>query len=469
MPRPVPLARLVEVVVRRVLLSAVLAIASATGLAIPASAQSLIDALSAAYETNPTLHGARSELRAVNESVPQALGGWRPSVAVTGSVGYAYDETLEPPEPRITSHLYPREAEIAVTQPLFDAAVASDVAGAENLVRAQRAALASTEQTILLRAAQAYLDVARDQNVLRLRRETEQALQSEIGAIEQRLSINEATRTDRDQTASRLAGVQADTANTLARLNQSLKTFRLVTGLDAGTLPMPAALGGLPDDLATAIAQARQGNPDVIAAGFRERAAREDVDQALGSLYPTLDLKGSLSQDYDTLSEDSEETTASVGLSVTVPLFQQGVVYSEVRQAKQTASQRRLDTEQARRDAEQAADEAWQDLIAARSSLVAFERQIAVARQAVEGVRREYRLGDKTIDDLLDQFLELKDAQIRQVGAQRDEVLAGFQLLSAVGRLNAAELGLPVEVYDPELDYQRVRSAWFGLDAPGTE
>ncbi len=435
-----------------------------------AAAQSLVDALSAAYETNPSLQGARAELRAVNEGVPQALGGWRPTVEFTGSIGYARDETFEPPEPEaVTSHLYPRESELSLTQPLIDAATASDVDSAENLVLAQRADLASTEQSVLLKAAQAYLGVAEDQQVLRLRRETEQALEEEIDAIVRRLRINEATQTDRDQALSRLAGVRAQTADAVSELNQSRKSFLLVTGLEAGRLPMPGPLGGLPADLDGAIVQARQANPEVIAAGFRERAALEEIDKALGALFPTLDLTGSLSKNLDTLSEGSEETTAAVGLSLTVPLYQQGIVYSEVRQAKQTASQRRLAVEQQRRDAEDAAEQAWQQLVAARRQLTFYQEQVRVARQALEGVRREYRLADKTVDDLLDQLIELKNAEIDVVGAERAEVYAGFQLLAAVGRLNATELGLPVEVYDPALDYQRVRDAWFGLEAPGVE
>ncbi len=436
---------------------------------LPAAAQSLIDALSSAYETNPDLLGARAALRAVNEGVPQALGGWRPTVEITGSAGYTYEAFREPPEDRVVEHLYPREGEIELTQPLFDATTAASVAGAEALVRAQRADLASTEQQVLLDAAEAFLDVAANQETTRLRRETESVLLEEIASIEQRLRINEATRTDLDQAVSRLAGARAETANAVAQLNQSLKSFLLITGLQAGELPLPASLRGLPDSREQAIAQAVEANPAVIAAGFRELAAKEDIDEALGALFPTLDLSGSVAQNYDTLSEDSDETTAAVGLSVTIPLYQQGVVYSEVREARQTASQRRLASEKARRTAEQSAEDAWQSLVAAQTRLAAYREQVEAADEALAGLRRGYLLGDETVSDLLDQVLELQNAQIDAVGAARDEVLAGFQLLSAVGRLNAAELGLPVSVYDPELDYRKVRNAWFGLDAPGAD
>jgi len=220
------------------------------------AAQSLVDALSAAYETNPDLLGARAELRSVNEEVPQALGGWRPSVEVTGSVGYDYSSLTEPPAPRVDEHLYPRKGEIEVTQPLFDAQIGPGVEGAEALVQAQRAALASVEQKVLLAAAKAYLEVAANQRTLELRREIESALENEIETVERRLRINEATRSDLDQALSRLAGAQSDTAQALAELNQSLKAFSLVTELEAGRLSVPPSLQGLPETLTMGLVSA---------------------------------------------------------------------------------------------------------------------------------------------------------------------------------------------------------------------
>src|SRR3546814_11247787 len=60
-------------------------------------------------------------------------------------------------------------------------------------------------------------------------------------------------------------------------------------------------------------------------------------------------------------------------------------------------------------------------------------------------------------------------SDLNLVSAQRDEIVASYQVLTAIGRMTAADLGLPTAVYNPESDYREVRDSWFGLDAPGDE
>ena len=78
-------------------------------------------------------------------------------------------------------------------------------------------------------------------------------------------------------------------------------------------------------------------------------------------------------------------------------------------------------------------------------------------------------MGARTVLDVLDAEQELLDAQVSLVSAQRDEVVAAFSVISAIGRMTAADLELSTVVYDPEADYRLVREKWFGLEAPGTE
>ena len=105
----------------------------------------------------------------------------------------------------------------------------------------------------------------------------------------------------------------------------------------------------------------------------------------------------------------------------------------------------------------------------AQAQIRSFESAVASAEIALEGVRQENEVGARTILDILDAEQELLNSQVSLVGAQRDEVVAGYQVLSAIGRLNAGFIGLPVEVYDVEADYRAVRDKWYGLGAPGTE
>ena len=53
--------------------------------------------------------------------------------------------------------------------------------------------------------------------------------------------------------------------------------------------------------------------------------------------------------------------------------------------------------------------------------------------------------------------------------SQRDEIVAGFGVRAAIGRLTARDLELAVEVYNPETDYNNVRDRWFGLSISGEQ
>jgi outer membrane protein TolC len=140
-----------------------------------------------------------------------------------------------------------------------------------------------------------------------------------------------------------------------------------------------------------------------------------------------------------------------------------------VREAKQISSQRRVQIEEARRRQEQEAVSGWRALETARAQTRSFESGVRSAEIALEGVRQENSVGARTVLDILDAEQELLDSKVNLVRAQRDSVVAGFQVLSATGRLLARSRSLGVDVYDPDVDYQKVRDSWFGLEAPGAE
>ena len=166
-------------------------------------------------------------------------------------------------------------------------------------------------------------------------------------------------------------------------------------------------------------------------------------------------------------SRGSSGSSAEVLAVVSVPLYQQGAVSSRVRAAKQVASQQRLLVREAVRQAREDAISSWESLATARAQIAAFQQTVRANEIALEGVRQENEVGARTILDVLDAEQELLDAQVNLVGAQRDEFVASFQVLSAVGRMTAQDLGLATSIYDPQNDYQAVRESWFGLEAPG--
>ncbi|MFQ5776199.1 MAG: TolC family outer membrane protein [Kiloniellaceae bacterium] len=435
----------------------------------PARAQSLTEALAAAYTTNPTLRAARAELRAVNEGVPQALSNWRPDVTVSASGGKQNFET-ETSFFSAQQNTTPLEAAVTLTQPVYRGGrTIAGTQAAENDVRAQRASLTTVEQSVLLDAATAYMDVWRDQAVIEFNLSNERVIRRQLEATQDRFTVGEVTRTDVAQAETRLAVATADRIAAEGALTASRAAFEEVVGIVPEVLAPPPPLQGLPGTQEDVVALAIARNPDVLAATFAEKAARNRVREVIGELLPSVSLTATASRSEETSQRDSLTKRAQVLAQLTVPLYQQGAVSSRVREAKQISSQRRIEIEARRRRAEQEAVSAWEALLTARAQIRSFESGVRSAEIALEGVRQENLVGARTILDILDAEQELLDARVNLVRSRRDEIVAGFQVLSVIGRLTARDLKLPVAIHDPEIDYRKVRNRWFGLGAPRSQ
>jgi TolC family type I secretion outer membrane protein len=428
--------------------------------ALPASAQSLTEVLATTYSTNPELLAGRAELRATNELVPQALSGWRPVIAGTASIGRSWvDSDIG------STSINPRSVGVSISQPVYRGGrTVASTRQAENLVLAQRARLVGVEQQVLLDAVAAYMDVVRDAAVLELNVNNQQVLSRQLEAARDRFEVGEITRTDVSQSEARLAGANAGRIAAEGDLTESRARFVAVVGEAPGTLNTPPILATLPNSLEEAIEVATDANPNVVAADYVERAARDGVDVVFGELLPSIALQGEMEYgEEQTFTTGDDRTTATVEAQLTVPLYQAGEVSSRVREAKKRASQRRLEMAQQRRNAAQVATTAWEALSTARAQITAFETQVESAQIALEGVREEAQVGSRTILDVLDAEQELLDARVSLVRAQRDEIVAGFQLLASVGNLTARDLDLPVEYYDYQADYLEVRNKLWGV------
>lgn len=434
---------------------------------LPAAAQTLDEALVQTYQSNPTLSAARAQLRATNERVPQALSGWRPTVEATGSGGKAIDDDVRPTSD--SDGRSPASADLTVTQPIYRGG--RTVAGterAENEVLAQRARLADTEQNVLLSAVTAYANVWRDQSVLELNINNEQVLGRQLEATRDRFDVGELTRTDVAQSESRLSSAIADRIGAEGNLTVSRAAYENIVGSRPGQLEQPPLPLGLPESRAAIMEMAEAANPSVLATSYDELAAQRSIREVEGELLPSVELQGSVGYQHERTSRTSEGSSAEILAVVRVPLYQQGQVSSRVREAKQVASQRRLLVREAIRQAREDAISAWERLLTARAQIAAFEESARANGIALEGVRQESAVGARTVLDVLDAEQELLDAQVSLVSAQRDAIVASFEVLSAIGRMTAADLGLGTEVYDAEVDYREVREKWFGLQAPGS-
>lgn len=431
-----------------------------------ADAESLREALAQTYETNPDLASERAGLRATDESVPQALSNWRPEVEIDSSYGVRQrdrDFNTSAADIKNTDQL--QSVSLTVSQNLFRGfRTISETEQARNLVAAGRADLITAEQSVLLEAVTAYIDVVRDRVILSLRENNVRVLEQEQQATADRFEVGELTRTDVAQADSRLAQSVSERTQAQGNLNSSSADYIKVIGTAPGVLERPTLPAGLPTSEEDAVQQAKTNNPGVISQDFTERADRDNVDLIAGELLPTLTIDGELEKNKDVLGADTVTTEKSFTLSLTVPLYQAGDVYSRVRAAKQTANQSLLELAEQERQAQESARQSWANLTSASSRIVSGEAEVSAQEIAFEGVQQEAQVGSRTVLDVLDAEQELLDSRVDLVVAQRDQIVAAHQLLQAIGRLTAADLELPVAIYDATRNFRDVEDRLFGSD-----
>ena len=425
-----------------------------------ASAQSLEEALVRAYQNNPALQAQRARLRAVDEEVPEALAGWRPTVEITGDIGALHSDTDGMIPNSGSSTVIPHGVGLSAVTPVYQGGrVAAQIDSAENRVSAGRAQLQEVEQSILLDTVTAYMDVLRYNAEIELSRSSERVVRRQLQAAQDRLDVGEVTRTDVAQAEARLAQAGAERVMAEGGMMSARAFFRQVIGEPPAMLSWPPVPMGLPETEEEALAAAAEGNPSIAAASFIAQASDADIETAASALRPQVSIVGDVRQRFDPSELVESSAEASLMATVRVPLYQGGAANARIRQSKQIAAQRRLELDQTRRAVQEQVAHAWRALTAARAQIAAFESQVAAAAVALDGVEQETRVGLRTTLDVLDAEQEHFKAQINLVRAQREEIVAAYQLKAATGALTAQELGLPVDLYDPEEHYLSVRES----------
>ncbi len=316
-----------------------------TALSGAVQADTLVEALIQAYQSNPELDAARAAQRANDEGVIRARTGYFPTIAGTASVTRSDVDGSLSGQFDSTNKFY----QARIDQPIFrgfQTANATKQAG--SFVKAGRAQLLGVEQRILLTTVTSYMDVVRDQAVLSLNINQVQVLERQLQASQARFRVGEITRTDVAQSQARLAGAVSQRIQAEADLATSRARYWQVIGDLPGTLESAPALPSMPATLEEATVIGLDESPIVNGAVHTEAAARYAVRQAMGTMLPTLDGFAFISR-FDGTSAFASAvvsnitTTKAIGAQLRVPLYQAGAEYSDIRRAKQIESQRRLE------------------------------------------------------------------------------------------------------------------------------
>lgn len=440
-------------------------LAGAAVLAAPAQADTLREALTEAYRTNPTLQASRAQQRATDENVPIERSAGLPQVDASTQ----YVEFLQQSSTSFTAPKRAVSAGIDLGVPIYSGgAVKNSIRAAEERVEAGRADLRGTESAIFSQVVAAYMDVLRGQALVALSANQVDVLAVNVQATSDRFEIGDLTRTDVAQSQSRLALAQGDLRTAQSNLIAARENYIALVGTFPDDLQPPPPLPGLPASAEAAVAVALEDNPDLIAAQERAEAADYDIDVAGAGRLPRVsvftgyDYQNFLGTLGGNIGTDVSQTSnaAQAGVQVSIPLFQGGRPAALQRQA-QARSAAALETViAAERDVIAQTRAAYSSWMAANAIIESSQVAVSAAELSLEGVRAENSIGNRTILEVLNAEQELLNARVQLVTARRNAYVAGFSLLAAMGRAEARDLGLGDEglLYDPTLNYERVRN-----------
>ena len=447
------------------------AAATAMAMSAPAAADTLRDALNGAYRTNPTLQSARALQRATDETVPIEKAAGRPNADAT----VQYIEFVKQSSTSFTAPARSLGASIDLGVPLYSGgAVKNAVKAAKTRVEAGQADLRGTESSIFTQTVAAYMDVIRGEALVQLNANQVEVLTVNTEATSDRFEIGDLTRTDVAQSQARLALAQGDLRTAQANLISAREDYIRLTGLAPDDLQPPPPLPGLPASVADGVATALENNPDLIAARERAEASGFDIDVAGANRLPRVSLftggdytnfLGTLGGNIGT-SVAQTSTAAQAGVQVSIPIFQGGRPAALQRQAQARSAAALENVIAAERDVIAQVRSAWSSWQAATQIIVSTQSAVDAAALSLEGVRAESTVGNRTILDILNAEQELVVARSQLVTARRNAYVAGFSLLAAMGKAEARDLGLGDDgpLYDPQVNYDRVKGKWWDWD-----
>ena len=424
------------------------------GAVLPVRAETLADALIAAYRNSNLLEQNEAILRAADEDVAQAVASLRPVVAFIADGQYGYSQTLLDSGISVSNDGLFANYSVLAEMTLFDfGRTQLAIEAAKETVLATREALIAIEQQVLLAAVSAFVDVRLQQEIVSLRENNVRVITEQLRAAQDRFDVGEVTRTDVAQAEARLAEARANLVVAQGDLAIARENYRAATGNYPGVLSAPPAPPRTAATLDAARSVALRTHPSIRQAQREVKAAELNVARARANMKPSIAAQAQLSVDHDNLQENG------VGINFNQTIYSGGALSSALRQAMANRDASFAGLKQRGVEVAEAVGIVWSNLDVADASIAATEQQISAAQIAFDGVREEASLGARTTLDVLDAEQDLLDARASRLSAVAQRYIGIYQLLASMGLLTVDHLALGIPTYDPAAYYNAVRRA----------
>ncbi|HUX78718.1 MAG TPA: TolC family outer membrane protein [Alphaproteobacteria bacterium] len=423
------------------------------------------------YMQNTDLDANRAGLRATDEQVPQAVGGWRPSVFVDGRQTQTQTYGIgRSSRNRADAHNSVTAYTATIEQNIYNGGGTEAAIGqAESNVLAGRAGLFVQEQTSLFQGLQAHTSILATEAIVEYNKQNRDFYLKLLERAQAFFDVGQGGRVEIEAARGKYEGGIADVATSIRDYENAKAGYMKIVGSPPGKLAPANVIVQLPKTYEEALEIAKTHNPNITQARYQLEAAEYNVYVQTAPLLPTVDINGTAGNDRQQGTGFTSGTGApgalkrtnlGFGATVRVPIYSQGIPNARIRAAYQQVAQQKVLLVGAQRQTVEAVRTAWDNLIAARESVKGFLAQVKATELAVEGAFEEVNVGQKTVIEVIVVQQDLITAQINLATAQKNLVDAGYQLLQAMGRLTARDLKLNVRYYDPDTYYNEYKNAW---------
>ena len=464
---------------------------------IPARADSLVSALTDAYQLNQQIAAERAAVQGKDELVPEAQSNlWRPHVIFQPQYGGTWTsesvkDTITPVNRRIPRQTYvqnndnnatDRLLQLNVTMNIFDSGLtAAQLRQAKALIDAERAILKQTEEQVFQNAATQYGQIVLNQLLAQYALETKQDTGNLRGTVKSLQEQHFATLTSVTQVEEEYQSAIASYEQAAGAARAARAQFAAVVGRQPGKIDRWPRLDPIPAVLEDGLRVADDENPQLLSARSALVAAYAAVDYAKAQLLPVFSLYGTLSHDWNNTHflanntaipsglppyfSNTDNAASTVGVRMTMPLYQGGGEYAAVRQQLDSVLQNRRTVTDAEFSVRASVESAWQNLEAARAQYRAASAQTAASRLSVAGMKRQFADGTETITDVLTEERNLSSALAAEAQVEYTYFISVVAYEVAVGRFTAKDLNLPVKLYDPLDHYKNVKNKLIGFSS----
>ena len=404
-------------------------------------AESVRTALQTVLSGNPVINAEREKVNAIEEQRALARSGYMPNLSLSGDIGDQHQFTRTKTAlgiHRQNDYYAPMGFAVRLSQPIFQGGrVIAAVDEADASIRAAHAAYHSVAQSVLLEAATTYIQVVRAKAIRRLRQSNVTRLQQQLDATRARHTAGIVTKTDVHLALSREQSARSEYAAATADLQAARAEYVRLVGHQPRNLFFPPPPKRLPArTLQAALHAGERDNPRIAAAIFAEQAAKYAIDRERAEFMPSISFEAAHDRRWSYSKTTKEMQTSSIKIRGSLPLYQGGAVRANLRKARATRRQRALETTAARNQIHSQIISSWSSLAAARNRMNSTRVQITAAGEALQGIRNEEKVGQRTVLDVLDAEQELLGAKVAMTRVRGDYFIAYYQLLAAIGHMN---------------------------------